>query len=87
MTDNRNITKAERLRGLLRAGKWRDALSLANSFGRLGTHAKAIRTAHDAAVHPGFYKQLGKNPDALVADGVDAMLDKYLPEPKENEHE
>ena len=79
MTDNRQ-TKASRLRALMRAGKWQRALALANSFGRLGPDDRVIRTAHDAAQHGQFYRQIGRDPDVLIAAGVDALLDRYLPE-------
>ena len=79
MTDNRLTTKAERVRQHMRAGKYREALALANSFGRLGEQSRAIRTAHDALNHRAFYVALGKDVDGLVAAGIDALHDRYLP--------
>ena len=39
----RRITKPQRLVGYMRAGDWRRALSLANTFRMLGTHRDTIR--------------------------------------------
>ena len=57
--------------------KWNDALSLAAKFPELGKHTKVIRTAHDANFNPRFYMQLGKNPEVLRQEGIDALKERY----------
>jgi hypothetical protein len=57
--------------------KWDDALSLASKFPELGKHTKAIRMAHDANFNPRFYIQLGKNPEVLRQEGINALIERY----------
>ena len=57
--------------------KWDDALSLAAKFPSLGKHTKSIRMAHDANFNPRFYIQLGKNPEVLRQEGIDALKERY----------
>ncbi len=73
-------TKAQRLRELMRSGRWADALKLANSFGRLGEHEKAIRDGHLGATNPTFCRAVHKDPDLMVQLGVEALLARYVPE-------
>jgi hypothetical protein len=70
-------TKAAKLRAMMDAGDWRGALRLAASFGRLGDEKAAITRAWDAIVRPDFARQLRRDPDALVAEGVAALKRRY----------
>ncbi len=72
--------KIDTLRALMRVGDWRGAMKLAASFARLGDEDRAIRQAWEAFARPGFYRQIGKDPKALIAVGVDALRRRY-PEP------
>ena len=71
------ITKTQRLIGYMRAGDWRRALSLANTFRMLGTHRDTIRLAHECRVYPNFYRSLGRDPEAAVAAGIAALKQLY----------
>jgi hypothetical protein len=73
------ITKTQRLIHLMRAGDWPAALRLANTFRMLGPHRDTIRLAHECRVHPGFYRQVGRDPDQAVAAGI-AALQRLYPE-------
>jgi hypothetical protein len=66
------------LRRHMDAGDWREALRLAAGFGRLGEHKAPITRAWEALQRPGFYRQLGRDPDALVAAGIEALKARYL---------
>lgn len=59
------------------ADDWRGALSIASKFARLGKEKVAITRAHDALLRPDFYRQLGKNPCALVDEGKAALRRRY----------
>ena len=61
----------------MRAGRWRDSLSLAAKFPRLGIHGPAIRRAHEAHWRPGFYAQLGMDPNNLICTGIKALKERY----------
>ena len=59
------------------AGDWYGALSMAAKFPRLGEHDEPIRLGWSAASNPGFYRQIRKDPDALVAKGIQALRERY----------
>ena len=70
-------TKISQIRAAVAANDWRTALSIAAKFPQLGEHKKAIVTAHECLVHPGFYRQLGKDEAALIEAGKAAMCERY----------
>lgn len=76
-TPGKPATKLARLHAAIAAGNWPAALSIAARFPRLGTHAVAIRRAHEAYRHPNFYTQLGYDVDCLLADGRAALIARY----------
>jgi len=69
--------KIDVLRRLMAAKDWHRALRLAAAFPRLGEHADAIRQGWAAASNPGFYRQIRKDPEALVAAGIRALCERY----------
>ena len=70
-------TKIALLRAAFEAGDMPGALRIAARFPRLGEHKAAIVRAHEALVNPGFYRQIGRDPEALVSAGVDALRARY----------
>ena len=69
--------KIDTLRAYMAAGAWREALRLAASFPRLGAYKARIERGWEACARPGFQRQLGRDPDALVADGCAALREAY----------
>jgi hypothetical protein len=69
--------KIDVLRAHMAAGEWREAVALASTFGRLGGEKRAIMGAREAFARPEFQRQLGKNPDELIAAGVAALKLRY----------
>jgi hypothetical protein len=61
----------------MEAGEWHEALRLAASWPRLGEHKRRIEQGWAAMSRPDFYRELGHDPDALVADGVAALRERY----------
>jgi len=70
-------TAAAQLRELWEAGEYRKALKLAAGWPRLGGYADAIRAGWSAANNPRMYRELGKDPEALVAEGLRAISARY----------
>jgi len=70
-------TKLSKLKDAATRGDWATALRIAAKFPQLGEHAAAIKRAHEAGHSPAFYRQLGRDPDALVAAGIAALRDRY----------
>lgn len=73
--------KLDKLLAFMAAGRWDRALSLAASWPDLGEQRERIRAAAAAQLSPGLYRGMGKDPDALVADGVLALRERYVLEP------
>ena len=70
-------TKLECLKECAAAEDWPGAIRIAARFPRLGADKVAIERAWEATARPGFMRQIGKDPDALVADGVAALKARY----------
>lgn len=72
-------TKLSKLKAAAAAGDWNEALRIAARFPRLGEHKVAILRAHEVANGHGArtYAQLGHDPDVLIADGIEALTDRY----------
>jgi hypothetical protein len=70
-------TKLSTLREFMAAGDWRAALKLADSFGDLGIHKQQIERGWAAYTRPDFYREIGKNPEDLIADARAALVERY----------
>lgn len=77
-------TALSRMKELWDAGDVRAALKLAAGWPSLGEHGTAIRQAWAATVNPDFYRQIKKDPAALVAAGYNALVARYKLTPKGN---
>jgi hypothetical protein len=71
------VKKIDILRDYMWQGDWRAALSLAAKFPRLGEHKCAITQGDAALKNPGFYRQIGKDPEQLKQAGVAALKARY----------
>ena len=69
--------KVEILKNFMRAGEWDKALALAAKWPRLGVHKEAIVLGHEARTHRDMYRQLGHDPDVLIAEGIKALKARY----------
>lgn len=70
-------TKLSKLKKLMAYGDHRAALRLAAGWPRLGDHKEAITRGWAALSNPGFYRELGRDPEALVAAGLAAIRERY----------
>lgn len=73
------VTKLEAVRAAMAAGDTAGALRIAAKFPRLGKHDKAIRQGWAAIQTPDFYRQIGKDPAALVEAGKIAIVERFAP--------
>jgi hypothetical protein len=71
-------TKLAKLLDLMELGDWPAAIRFAAKFPRLGDHRDDLLRAKDALQNPDFYRQIKRDPDALVQSGIDALKSKYL---------
>lgn len=73
--------KLDTLHAAMRAGDWREAMRIAAAFPRLGDEKAAITRAWEAYQRPDFMRQLRRDPNALIAEGVAALRRRYpMPE-------
>ena len=75
------VKKVEVLRGHMAAGRWREALKLAAGWQQLGEEEQAIRQGWEACARPDFQRQLGRDPEALIAEGMAALQRRYAAAP------
>jgi hypothetical protein len=68
---------SQEVRALVEAGRFREAIARASKFQDLGDHRDRILSAREAYERPEFQRQLGKNPDALIAAGIAALKERY----------
>ncbi|MGB7543936.1 MAG: hypothetical protein WBM28_18205 [Burkholderiales bacterium] len=73
----KSSTKLSQLKAAMRAGEWEVALRIAARFEDLGPHKTAIVRGHEAYTNPRFYRQIGKDPEALKAEGKRALITRY----------
>ncbi len=69
--------KIDTLRSHMDAEDWPAAIKLAAKFPRLGEHKAVITRAKDALLRPAFFRQIGKDPEALVELGRQALIARY----------
>ena len=69
--------KIDQLIAAMRGGDYRAALRVAARFPRLGEHRDAIVRGWQALQTPEFYREIGRDPEALVASGVAALQERY----------
>lgn len=71
------ITKLSQLKAAWQAGDRAGALRIASKFGDLGAHADPIRRGWDASQRPDFYRQIKKDPAALIDAAYAALAARY----------
>lgn len=70
-------TKLSKLVACAAANDWQGALRIAARFQDLGDERTAIKRAHEVHANPDFYRQLGNDPEALIAAGIAALKRRY----------
>lgn len=72
-------TKTDQIAAALASGDNRKALSLAARFFDRSDETLLYKQAQGAANNPRFYRQIGKDPDAIVDAAVTALRSRFLP--------
>jgi len=70
-------TKLSQVQATMRAGDWPRAFSIASKFGHLGPQRAAIMRAQAARLSPDQYRQLGRDPAAIIEAGNAAMRERF----------
>jgi hypothetical protein len=76
-TMNTPQKKIDQLSALMQAGQWEQAIKFAAKFPKLGKHKEAITRASSAILSPEMYRSMDKDPECLVAYGIEALKERY----------
>lgn len=71
------MTKLAKIKQALLAGDQVAALRIAAKFPDLGEHREAITRAWASLQSPQFYREIGRDPEALFTAGVAAIRQRY----------
>ncbi len=72
-------TKTAQIIRALEAGDDRKAVSLASRFFDRSEATLLYKQAQGAANNPRFYRQIGKDPDAIIGAAVSNLRARFLP--------
>lgn len=70
-------TKLSKLKAAFDNGDHVAALRIAAKFPQLGEEKEAITRAWNAIQSPDFYREIGKDPEAMIADGIESIRRRY----------
>jgi len=71
-------TKSQQIRDALNAGDEISALRIAAHFHDRSSRTKVYKRGIDAHNHPSFYRQLGKDPEQLIATALAVLRSHFL---------
>jgi hypothetical protein len=71
------ISKLQQIQNAIARKDTRAALKIAASFPSLGEHRAAITRGWEACARPEMYRQMGRDPEALIAAGIAALKQRY----------
>jgi hypothetical protein len=70
-------SKKSRIQDAWMAGNHVEAMRIAKDSSYGGSLLPSIQRGWSAMQNPSFYRQLGRDPQQLVVDGLDAVADVY----------
>jgi hypothetical protein len=70
--------KSDQIRAAWMAGNRIGALRIAARFYDRSIDTKIFKRGMDAYNNPDFYRQLGKDPDQLVATALELLAEKFI---------
>ena len=71
------MTKLDQMKAMWGAGNYLGALRMVAKWPRLGADTTVIRKGWACATNPGFYRQLGQDPDMAVDVAYRAIAKRY----------
>ena len=71
------ICKTDQIRAAWLAGDRIGALRIAARFFDRSIDTRTFKRGMDAYNNPGFYRQLGKDPDQIVRDALDVLAKRF----------
>ena len=72
-------SKSSKIAAHLASGDTKRALAMASRFFDRSDETQLYKQAQAAANNPGFYRQIGKDPEAIVAEAIAHLQARFLP--------
>jgi hypothetical protein len=72
-------SKSAQIRHALSVGNVTKAISLASKFHDRSQDTKLFKLAQSAIINPSFFRQIGKDPDAIINEARLALISKMGP--------
>lgn len=76
------VSSSDTVRQLVSNGEYKKALRIVKGF-RLGITREdsgKMKLAYECMTHPGFYEQLGTDPETAIAEGIRILKSLYAKE-------
>lgn len=71
-------SKNQEVRELVAQGEYKKALQICKEWKYANpSHSEILRRGYDCLMYPGFYKQLGKNPEEEYMKAVEVLKEVY----------
>ena len=70
-------TKSDKIKAALISGDKVRAISIASKFFDRSEDTRLYQQAQAAIGNPGFYRQIGKDPDAIIAAAVESLNHRF----------
>ncbi len=70
-------SKTSTIRAALEAGDTRRAVSIASKFHDRSEDTKLFKTAQDCYTNPSFMRQVGKDPEAIIAQAQARLMERF----------
>lgn len=62
---------------MISKGRLDDAIRFAGKFPILGDEKRAITRAREAIIRPDFFREMGRDVEAIIQEGREAILRRY----------
>lgn len=62
---------------MMSEGRLDDAIRFAGKFPILGSEKRAITRAREALIRPEFFREMGRDVEAIIQEGREAILRRY----------
>lgn len=70
-------SKTSKIKNHIEAGDYKKAISIASKFFDKSDRTKLYKQAQSAINNPSFYRQIGKDPDAIINEAIKTLSLEY----------
>ncbi len=70
-------TKTNAIKAAIDSGNAKKAISIASKFFDRSADTQLFKDAQSALLHPSFYRQIGKDPEVIVAAATARLTERF----------